>query len=273
MRKSSVMLTVLVFVAMSYTATAQIAVLDFASGAFPASVVVNNNEQGKSCDDSGPVGAGCGDVAIKTDGNYYASISPQASNGQDTQHDYSWHTDLDLARGNNLNVVFQTWIEDGTGGWAGFPTNSGVQGPWINDGLPNIPENGFTSGTGEGGGIQAGLQWVGLDKFQVAGWNTGNTVNGMPAWEAFKASRNRGNSVWFQVWLGNTTGGALAGSTSADGAGMVMWEDRRDEVGLNNAATVEVGFSMHASGCSQDNVIIQDDQNFIPIEISAYELD
>jgi len=224
-----------------------------------------------------PESVRAGDMACKMRGSStwaeVAGVSPFAG------HANSWTSFLigkmTVTRGNNIRCTFKIWGDPldpawGTGpnGPIAFPAHSGVFGPF------QVPA---ASGAYLGplyGYQEAGIgSAFGKPAYDVQAPGTPSWLGGpsMPAGfaTAYNASYNKANAVNVRVWLGNVQGFAVEYATK--GPYSIAYDDLGTTPGLKSwHTTCTLGFGTYLGPFFVDDIIIEDDTNLIPVELSSF---
>jgi len=176
----------------------------------------------------------------------------------------------------NTRTTFQVWWDPNftvwnyAGGNPGAINNTTINGPYHNTKYPTDPASGVEGGCSgwNGGGVN----------FQLGSraWNDPANPRVPNIEAAFIAAQDRASSIWIRSTLGPNNGSDLEMST--DGTTFTMEADEKEAVdGLpapnGPSAQLYLGWHSRMSKVYIDNILVEDNHNLVPVELSLFEME
>jgi len=189
-----------------------------------------------------------------------------------------------FTRGNNLRCTYRTWGNDQRGGGVQqFPAVGGPNGGWYNDTVASTTNEDNSGPHWNPANLQEAVLdgfhtfWQGM-YFSQAGDTTftpNQTSTGQVLPETFKdayaAAIDKSTALWIRIWLGDTIGGMF--EWSSDGTNWTQEGTDTRGVSGGNTPTVYLGFGPVQSWIFVDDIVVENDANIVPVELSNFELE
>lgn len=189
------------------------------------------------------------------------------------------YSNVAFTRGQNLRCVFRVWGDPSTPDANNnlFPNAASNNGPW----------HWTNSGPSHATLAAAQSEWQGQPlRFEQRTWDSGPKMS-----QAFRvawaATNSKTNSLLIRVWLGNTNGAMIEWSTNhgatwtredgtlplqAEGGGVAATDNRENNPSAADT-TLYLGWGTLASVVYYDDIIVENDLNRVPVEVSEFGTD